>query len=151
MDYKVVNCKAKKAAGISTRTNNNSPEMADKIGALWQNFFGSGIFQSINNKVNSHTLGLYYNYESDDNGDYTMSTCCEISDENNQPEGVEIIHIPEGKYAKFELKGPMDTIISDFWKEFWTMDINRAYTFDYEEYLNSDPQNCEVNIYIALK
>lgn len=151
MKYEVVECKSKIVSGIGIRTNNNDPAMHENIGALWQKFFNEGIYASIPNKADSHTIGLYYNYESDFEGDYDMSVCCEVNDEKNIPNELQIVKIPKGKYAKFKLKGNMNAIIGQFWQELWDMNLDRAYTYDYEEYLNSDPENSEINIYIALK
>lgn len=151
MEYEVVECKSKIVAGIGIRTNNNDPAMYENIGALWQKFFMEGVYASIPNKADNHTIGLYHNYESDFKGDYDMNVCCEVNDEKNIPDGLQMVKIPKGKYAKFNLKGNMNTIVGQFWQELWCMNLERAYTYDYEEYLNSDPENSEINVYIALK
>ncbi|MCR4536438.1 GyrI-like domain-containing protein [Shewanella xiamenensis] len=57
--------------GLSTRTN-NSTEMAGeggKIAALWQTFFESSQLTAM---LDSPMYGVYYDYESDMTGDYSV-------------------------------------------------------------------------------
>jgi len=35
--------------------------------------------------------------------------------------------------------------------EIWKMDLKRSFTGDFEEYLNCDWENADIEIYIALK
>ena len=151
MNYEIVNLKEKKLVGVNIRTNNNDPNMSDDIGKLWDEFFNQGIFFKIKNKVNERTIGLYSNYESDFTGDYDMTVACEVSDDKEKPKGTIVKIIPAGKYAKFIVKGHMQKAVYEFWQQLWEMDLNRAYTCDFEEYINSDIDNAEINIYIALK
>jgi predicted transcriptional regulator YdeE len=37
------------------------------------------------------------------------------------------------------------------WGEIWKMDLDRSFTGDFEEYLTGDVENCDIDIYIALK
>ena len=67
------------------------------------------------------------------------------------PEGLTVKRIPAGRYAKFIVKGDMHQAVSDFWQALWTMDLDRAYTGDYEEYQNSDMEQAEIHMYIALR
>lgn len=41
--------------------------------------------------------------------------------------------------------------VSDWWGEIWQMDLDRSFTGNLEEYPNADPENCDIDIYIALK
>ena len=150
MEYEIVTLQEKTAVGISTRTNNSSPTMCETIGNLWKRFFEDGIFFSIENKVNEKALGLYYDYEDDENKDYTAAVACEVSkaDENSN---LTLIKIPAGKYAKFVVKGNCVTAVSDFWKELWQMNLPRTFVCDFEEYQNSDMNNAEIHIYIGIK
>lgn len=151
MNYEVVNLKEKKLVGVNIRTNNSDPNMSNDIGELWNEFFTKGIFSEIENKVNGRTIGLYSNYESDFTGDYDMTVACEVNDDKEIPKCTIVKKIPAGKYAKFIVKGHMQKAVYEFWQELWTMNLDRAYTCDFEEYINSDIDNAEINIYIALK
>lgn len=150
MKYELVTLKEKTAVGISAKTSNSSPDMCKIIGGLWKRFFEDGIFFGIKNKSNEKSLGLYYDYENNENGNYTTAVACEVN-EAVETENLEIITIPAGKYAKFVVKGNMVTAVNNFWQELWKMDLPRAFTCDFEEYQNSDPENSEIHIYISLK
>ena len=45
----------------------------------------------------------------------------------------------------------METAVAKAWSEIWSMSLDRSFTGDFEEYLNSDFENCNCDIYIALK
>lgn len=151
MDYKIVNLEEKTLVGLNIRTNNNDPNMGKDIGELWQKFFEQGFFANIKNKVNDRAIGLYSNYESDYNGDYDMSVACEVSEVSNLQKDTIIKTISSGKYAKFIVKGHMQKAVYEFWQELWSMNLDRAYTYDFEEYVNAEVNNAEIHIYIALK
>ncbi len=59
--------------------------------------------------------------------------------------------IPAGRYAKFSVHGDMEKAVAQAWGEIWNMDLDRSFTGDFEEYLNSDFENADIDIYIALK
>jgi hypothetical protein len=37
------------------------------------------------------------------------------------------------------------------WGENWKMDLDRSFTGDFEKYLTGDAENCDINIFIALR
>ncbi len=45
----------------------------------------------------------------------------------------------------------METAVAKAWDKIWKMDLDRSFTGDFEEYLNSDFENADIDIYIALK
>ncbi|WMJ75937.1 MULTISPECIES: GyrI-like domain-containing protein [unclassified Sedimentibacter] len=146
MKYEIVNLEEKILVGIGASTSNNSPKMGEVIGGLWEKFYQGGIAQTIKNKVNSYAIGLYSDYSGDD---YTVTVGNEVSGAEN--EGLSVKVIPAGKYAKFSAHGNMVTAVAQAWSEIWSMNLNRSYTGDFEEYLNCDMNNADVDIYIALK
>ena len=100
--------------------------------------------QDFKNKVNQFSIGLYSDYN--ENG-YQVTVGHEVS---TPQEGVAIKRIPAGKYAKFFITGNMQKAVADAWGEIWGMELDRSYAADFEEYLNADCENAEINIYIAL-
>jgi predicted transcriptional regulator YdeE len=151
MNYEVVYLKEKTVAGITIRTSNNDPNMAKAIGETWQKFFVEGVYQSISNKENDNSIGLYTNYEDKVKGAYDMMVCCEISKEENLPSGIDVKKIAEGKYAKFVAKGHVQKAVAECWTKIWSMDLNRKYSFDFEEYISGcEMDNAEINIYISI-
>ena len=148
MQYETIEMNEKKIAGFTVRTNNMSPDMGAAIGGLWQKFFAEG-YQALPDKVTGKTMGVYTDYESDEKGDYTFMTACEVG--GDIPDGFEVKTVPAGKYAKFTVRGNMMTVVGEFWQKLWQMPLERTYICDYEEYQNSDPEDCEVHIYIGIK
>lgn len=145
MEYEMIHLEEKIVAGICCQTGDSDPEMGMKIGGLWQDFYGKGIYKSLENKVNEYAIGLYSNYT--DEG-YTVTVGAEVSENNNG--GLTDKIIPAGKYARFSIKGNMVTVVKEAWENIWKMDLDRSFTADFEEYLNADMDNAEINIYIAL-
>lgn len=146
MKYEIVNLKEKTLVGVSTVTGNMDSDMGQKIGGLWEKLYQSGVYESIKNKVNEYAIGLYSDYEGDK---YCVTAGNEVSKAENPELTVKII--PAGKYAKFSVHGDMEKEVAKAWGEIWKMDLDRSFTGDFEEYLNSDFKNSDIDLYIALK
>lgn len=156
MNYEIVELKEKTAAVLTARTNNSSPEMGAVIGGLWQKFYSEGIFNAVPNRTDAYALGMYTEYSSDEKGDYTAAVGCAVSDADGLPGGMRAIKIPAGKYAVFTITGGMDTTeqlaaIQKLWQELWGMDLDRAFSCDFEEYRSADPKFADIRVYIGLK
>jgi len=151
MEYEIVNLSEKKIIGIDARTNNMSEDMPNVIGGLWDKFFKGGIYSGIKNKLNYKSIGGYSDYASDAFGDYTATVGTEVNKFEDIPEGAVKKIIPEGKYAKFVVKGDRVKAVQDFWSKLWKMDINRSYKWDFEEYQDTNMKNATINIYISIK
>lgn len=151
MNYELVHLSEKTVAGLRMMTSNKEPNMTRDIGELWQEFFAKGIYQSIAHKKNDKNIGLYSNYESGANGAFDMMVCCEVQNASNLPSGVYTQTIPAGEYAKFIVKGDVQKAVAEFWMKLESMDLDRKYSCDFEEYLSGcDMKNAEIHIYIAL-
>lgn len=146
MNYEIVTLKEKIVVGVSATTSNNDPKMGEIIGGLWEKLYQGGVNAAIKNKVNEYAIGLYSDYKNDN---YCVMAGNEVSKVNNEEFTVKII--PAGKYAKFSVHGHMERAVAEAWGEIWQVDLNRSFTGDFEEYLNSDFDNADIDIYIALK
>lgn len=146
MDYKIVNLAEKIVVGVSETTGNSDPKMGEVIGGLWEKLYQGGVNALIKNKVNEYAIGLYSDYGDDR---YCVTAGNEVSKSENADLTVKTI--PAGKYAKFSVHGNMEKTVADAWGEIWKMDLDRSFTGDFEEYLNCDFENCDIDIYIALK
>lgn len=145
MNYEIVNLKGKTVAGVSAKANLNSPESAQTIGKLWESFYG-GVYASIADKANEKCIGLYTNYGQ--NGDYKVMVCCEVT---TDMQTAQTMQIPEGKYAKFVIRGHIVTAVQEFWQELWKMKLDRSFVCDFEEYQGGDMNDMEIHMYISLK
>lgn len=146
MKYEIVNLEEKTVAGISAKANYNSPESSKIIGRLWEKFYG-GTYTSLRGKVNEKCIGLYTDYK--ENGDYKAMVCGEVSSDEQE---TETLVIPSGRYAKFVVKGNVVTAVQEFWQKLWSMNLDRAFICDFEEYqCGEDMDNMEIHMYISMK
>lgn len=146
MEYEIMYMDEKTIVGVRTETSNSDLDMPKKIGALWTKLHQEGIYNTIKNKVNERTIGLYSDYENDN---YHVTVGTEVSIPENSRLEVKII--PSGKYAKFSVHGHVQHAVAKAWEEIWNMNLDRSFTGDFEEYLNSDIESADIDIYIALK
>lgn len=146
MNYEIVNLDEKIIVGISGTTSNSDPKMSEVIGGLWGKLYQEGVSSTIKNKINEYAIGLYSDYTSDN---YCITVGNEVSKQENG--GLTMKIIPEGKYAKFSIHGHVHQAVAEAWGEIWKMELDRSFTGDFEEYLNNDLENADINIYIALK
>lgn len=146
MNYEVVNLKSKILVGVSAITGNNDPKMNEIIGSLWEKLYSQKINTTIKNNINDYAIGLYSDYSKDQ---YCVTCGIEVSEPKNDELTVKII--PAGKYAKFSIHGNIEKVVAEAWEEIWKMDLDRSFTGDFEEYLNNDWNNADIDIYIALK
>jgi predicted transcriptional regulator YdeE len=118
----------------SIETNNfNDPLIMQKIDGLWQK--AMTLCQK-----NQIKYGVYHDYESDFKGNYTISVATD-ADNGNVPLEV------SGEYMVFDVDVKIENPILESWKKIWSIPLDRAYTFDFEQY-NLDGT---IQIYIALK
>jgi len=146
MNYEIVNLKEKIIVGVSVATSNADAEMGKKIGNLWTELYQGGVNAKIKNKLNEYAVGLYSDYSQDG---YIVTAGNEVSKSENEDLITKII--PAGKYAKFSVSGHMEIAVAEAWGKIWEISLDRSFTGDFEEYLNSDFENCNIDIYIALK
>lgn len=151
MNYEVVSLKEKKVIGLSAKTNNAAPDIGEVIGGLWEQMFQEGVYDAIPNKANDKALGIYTDYADKEQGDYTILVACEVTESETIPQGMIERTLPAGNYAKFIVKGHMVTAVQEFWQQLWTIDLPRAFTYDFEEYQDNEMENAEIHMYISLK
>lgn len=145
MNYEIINLDEKIIVGTSVTTSNMDSEMGAKIGQLWSDFYENGISSKIKNKLNDYAIGLYSDYTNDG---YTVTVGNEVSQYDNKDFLVKVIKA--GKYAKFSIYGHVQKDVAKAWETIWKMDLDRSFTGDFEEYLDSNFENAHIDIYIAL-
>lgn len=146
----VVYIDARPLLGLSTRTNNRAEMSADsaKIGSLWQAFFESSQLTAM---LNSPMYGVYYDYESDMNGEFAVLVGKAI-DAPVEVNHFTSLELEAGKYLKFTGQGDMPQCVIDLWGQVWGYFIandcphQRRYQTDFEVYLSAT----EVEIYIGI-
>ena len=126
--------------GKSVRTNNSmEATTSGKIPGLWQDFFSS------HPNSESPIYGVYSEYESDADGDYTV-TAGTLAD---SPLGTKV---ESGTYLEFPASGEMPGAVVAAWKAVWQHfssdnSYARLYQTDFEKY--TGPQSA--SIYIGVR
>jgi predicted transcriptional regulator YdeE len=120
-------------AGIAVRTINNGQAGKD-IKALWDGFFGDGIYGKIENKASEDIYNLYTDYESDYTGYYTAILGCRVNSLEGLQDGLTGLTVPAGKYKVFSLGGKCPHNVIDEWQEIWNNETSRKYTVDFDVY-----------------
>lgn len=159
MNVKRVHKEAIKLAGVAVRTSNRheaGPE--GKIPGLWGSFFQSGLLQ--NDRVNGDLIyGLYTDYETDVNGEYTVLLGCENmgGPDSGLPSEHVIREVPASDYLVFTSeRGPVGSVVIELWQQVWqyfqSSAESRTYTGDFELYKAEgfDPSDAVVEIYVAV-
>ena len=138
--------------GIATRTK-NADEMSQesaKIGAIWQKFDAT---VDVDYKSGQRVYGVYYNFESDANGEFDVLAGYEVPDIN-----LESVKIQKGKYLVFSKTfqesddAAREQAIIETWGKIWEYFSNedseykRVYTTDFEYYKGPN----EIEIYISI-
>lgn len=141
----------KRLLGLSVRTNNADEKEPDtaKIGDLHLSFAQQ---VKVNYANGSSLYGVYYDYESDYTGDFSVLVGTE-KDTVKTSAPLEGVTIPTGDYLVFSKQGDMPQAVIDAWGEIWayfsdpSCSHQRAYTVDFEHYTSDK----KVDVYIAIK
>lgn len=151
MNYELVYLEDIYIVGKSIRTSNQDGKAAGDIGQAWSLYMTKGLHQETKNKIDTKTLGVYYDYISDATGPYTFMTGCKVSKNDNLD--LDAIKIPKAKYAKFTVNGNIIEEVAKAWAVIWSTNLKRTYTFDIEIYHNNgdNPMHQQVDIYIAIE
>lgn len=153
MSPKEVTVSAFSVTGLTVRTINrdeSNPTTA-KLPALWGKFFENGVAAKVSNQVpNSPVFGVYSEYESDENGFYSVTAG--IATSGPASSDFTTVDVQGGKYLVFKNKGAMPQAVIETWGQIWNFfesntEFIRLFNSDFEEYLGPD----EVAIYIGVR
>jgi len=145
--------------GITAKTTNANEMTANaQISKLWDSYFQQQINEIMPVSLDpAVTYGLYSDYASDVNGEYSITIGMETNSELVKRDLV-VKAIPAAKYLVFTSeKGPISQIVIKAWQNVWkwfeNSEVERAYTGDFEVYDErcADPNEAQVEIYIAIK
>ncbi|WP_343531357.1 GyrI-like domain-containing protein [Pedobacter sp.] len=140
--------------GISVRTTNENGKAVKDIAGLWGKWMSENMAEAIPNKVDGTIYSLYTDYEADHTKPYTAILGCKVTSLNYVPEGMVGRTFDGGEYVKLLAKGNlMEDLIVNKWTEIWAMDLNRAFTVDFEVFGEKaqNPADAEVDFLIAIK
>lgn len=152
MNYTIVELNEKLVVGIQKNTTNQNMQAVTDIAETWQKFITAQNSVSISNAVNNQSIGLYTDYEGDYMKPYNFVACCEVQSVNDLAPCFVVKKIPAGKYAKFSIRGHMQTAVGKAWQKIWSLDLARNYIADFEVYHNnsSDMNDQSIDIFIGI-
>jgi predicted transcriptional regulator YdeE len=143
--------------GLQARTSNTREATSDgDIAKLWGRLYHEGILSRIPNRIDSHVVAVYSDYESDKDGAYTYTLGAKVSSIDKLPDGLSAKKVVSGDYSMFTAQnGPVPQLVVGLWQQIWSLEsgpLHRAYQTDFEIYEeHQDPQNGRVDIYIGVK
>lgn len=143
-----------KLIGIAIRTTNEGQKANNEIAQLWQCFLGENILEKIPNKIDYTIYSLYTEYEGDHTKPYTTILGCKVDNLDEIPEGMTGKSFDGGTYIKTSAKGDLlKGLIVNHWAKIWNMDLDRAYTADFEVFGEKalNPSDAEVDFFVAIK
>ncbi len=136
--------------GLSARTNNQNEQSpaTGKIGPLVQQFDQDVV---VNYREGARVYSVYYNYESDVTGDYSVL----VGADRVASASVELdsVIIQAGKYLVFSGSGQVPQVVFETWEKVWNYfsaencPHSRAYTTDFEFYKSQS----DIEIHIAIE
>jgi len=144
--------------GLQIRTT-NAKEMsaAGKIPALWNQFYAEQVPSKILEKLEDSIYAVYSDYQSDVNGEYSLTIGLKVRPGGFPLPGLKMVRISAQNYMKYTTEvGAMPTIVVDGWKHIWnqmqTSQLQRKYAADFEVYDHrcADPQKSQADIYIYI-
>lgn len=148
-----VNLNAFHIIGISVRTSNANGQTGTDIGALWNKFMSEGIAEKIPNKLEDSIYSIYTDYAGDYTQPYTAILGCKVENLDNIPAGMIGKSFDNGFYKKIATRGDLTQgIVYQEWTKIWNLDLDRAYTADFEIYGEKaqNPMDAEVDIFVAI-
>lgn len=147
-------------AGFQVRTNNGR-EMSGsgEIGNLWGRFMQQNLAAQIQDRVGQTLIAVYFDYASDEKGDYSYLLGAPVSSVDELPKGITHCRIQPGTYAiVMTEKGDTSQVVPAAWQRIWAMTPKelggrRAFATDFEVYDHrcADPKNAQVEIQIGLR
>lgn len=131
LEYDVVKKSKQYIVGLAVRTDNEKamrdiPEICDTFQHGWQ--------EKIKNCVSDDIVCAYLEYDEDHTKPYTYIIGCIVTSCDSVPTGMVCKELAGGLYARIEVFGQYPESLMAAWEDIWDLDIDRAYTADFEVY-----------------
>jgi predicted transcriptional regulator YdeE len=138
---------------LGRTTSNAEGQSAIDCGNLWHKFKTEDYQDRILGKTSEQIFAVYHDYESNSSGQFRYFIGCQVSDDAQIQDGLELLVIPRGTYERFVAKGRMPDSISEAWKVIWSSEIKRTYQADFEVYdeRSKDWNDAEVDVFVSIE
>jgi predicted transcriptional regulator YdeE len=158
VEYPRVSRGAIRLVGISVRTTNKEEmDGSGRIAGLWKRFFEEDVLSRIPGKTHpGQIIAAYTDFESDENGPYTLLIGADSSDAGPVPAGMVLKDIPASDYRLVSTaRGRLQTIAVEAWTKIWQdegLRKGRTYKADLEVHGKDarDPENARFDILLGV-
>lgn len=153
MDFQIQTIAGFTIAGITLRTTNQDNRALREIGQLWGKWFAEKVSDQIPHKVDETVYSLYYDYESDYQGEYTVLLGCKVTSVEGLPAGLTFREVPEDRYAVYHRQGTLPTITHEIWTAVYSEKAYvRGYRTDFDRYpMEWEAEDrAKVEVYVSL-
>lgn len=136
---------------LDHKTTNEGGQSGIDCGNLWQKFETENFAANIPNKLSKEIFAVYYEYDGDYTKPFSYFIGCKVKIDSEAPEGMDYLIIPAGSFTKILSKGIMPDCVANSWKDIWSSDTDRAYSYDFEIYdeRSKDWSDAEVEIFVS--
>ncbi|MEM9972937.1 MAG: effector binding domain-containing protein [Pseudomonadota bacterium] len=132
--------------GVSARVSNDDPAA---IGALWETFHKSNVFNVLGDAAMPDVFCIYHSYEGGAADPYWMTIGFSVPAETCVPPGLAHVSVPAQNYAVFQAAGPQPSTLIKQWQAIWAGNLNRAFHADFDRYDANDAEQVSVFVGIA--
>lgn len=136
---------------LENKTINAGGQSSIDCGNLWQKFETGNFAEKIQGKVTDEIYAVYFDYEGDHTNPFSYFIGCKVKTNAEAPQGLDSLIIPAGNYTRLVAKGKMPDCVVNSWKNIWSSEIDRGYSYDFEIYdeRSKDWSNAEVEIFVS--
>ena len=153
-DFQIVHIPEMLIVGIETKIKGDKEQLYKNVESLWSRFLREGVMNKIPHQKDNEILNIYSEYKKDNPvpQNCIMGKRVEFIDKK-LPKGVMSIEIPAGKYMKFTAKGALPNCVREMWEFIHELEPEFSYAPSFEIYgpKTADPDNAEIDIYVAVK
>ncbi|KAB8037743.1 hypothetical protein GCL60_11255 [Silvanigrella paludirubra] len=124
-------------AGIEIRTTFINGKHFKDIGKLWQKVMSHNELQKIPCTKDKSLYCIYYDYENEDKGEYSVMIGMEVSNIQEMPQNFKIMRIIPGKYRTYQTKTQDPTEVQKIWQNVWNTpktELHRTFKTDFDHY-----------------
>lgn len=134
--------------GIELRTSNDVA--FTEIPIHWKMFAEKSIAQHTSGKISNDVYAVYTNFENEginNEGVYSFVIGVPVEGDEDAPEGLTSVVIPEADYKVFAVPGNDPSRVGEAWMEIWSLAaLAKSFVCDYEKYSASG----EVEIFVGV-
>jgi predicted transcriptional regulator YdeE len=148
MQYEKTYRPAFSIVGIACRTSRRHPA---KTGSLWRRFREENIAAQIIERSSNAVYALYCEYDSDDDGEYTLVLGCEVPTDaqiaQETPDGLVVAAVPGANYALIDARGKQPDTLIEAWVDVSNSALRRTYICDFEVHWGP----VAVEVYVSIE